>query len=64
MQNWTSDPRRHSDYTGKQVLFLPDPVQLLDVIVTELSISINSLRKDLVEKIIHSRLPIKTIEVL
>jgi citrate lyase subunit alpha/citrate CoA-transferase len=34
------------------------------VIVTERGIAINPLRKDLIEKMKHSRLPIKTIKEL
>ena len=40
------------------------PGELIDVIVTERGIAINPLRKDLIEKVKDSGLPIKTIEEL
>ena len=40
------------------------PGELIDVIVTERGIAINPLRKDLIEKLKNSSLPIKTIQEL
>lgn len=40
------------------------PGELIDVIVTERGIAINPLRTDLIEKLKHSDLPIKTIQQL
>ncbi len=40
------------------------PGELIDVIVTERGIAINPLRSDLIEKLKHSDLPIKTIQQL
>jgi len=40
------------------------PGELIDVIVTERGIAINPLRKDLIEKMKNSKLPIKTIQEL
>jgi citrate lyase subunit alpha/citrate CoA-transferase len=40
------------------------PGELIDVIVTERGIAINPLRKDLLEQMKNSSLPIKTIEAL
>lgn len=47
-----------------EVTTLVGPGELIDVIVTERGIAINPLRKDLIEKLKHSSLPIKTIEEL
>lgn len=47
-----------------EVTTLCGPGELIDVIVTERGIAINPLRKDLLEKMKHSTLPIKTIQEL
>jgi len=47
-----------------EVTTLCGPGEMIDVIVTERGIAINPLRKDLIEKTKHSKLPIKTIEEL
>ncbi|RLD45530.1 MAG: citrate lyase subunit alpha [Bacteroidetes bacterium] len=47
-----------------EVTTLCGPGELIDVIVTERGIAINPLRKDLIEKVKDSGLPIKTIEEL
>jgi len=47
-----------------EVTTLCGPGELIDVIVTERGIAINPLRKDLIEKLKYSKLPIKTIEQL
>ncbi len=47
-----------------EVTTLCGPGELIDVIVTERGIAINPLRTDLIEKMKHSRLPIKTIAQL
>lgn len=47
-----------------EVTTLCGPGELIDVIVTERGIAINPLRKDLIEKLKGSNLPIKTIEEL
>ncbi len=47
-----------------KVTTLCGPGELIDVIVTERGIAINPLRKDLIEKMKHSSLPVKTIEAL
>ena len=47
-----------------EVTILCGPGKIIDVIVTERGIAINPLRKDLIEKTKHSRLPMKTIEEL
>jgi len=47
-----------------EVTTLCGPGELIDVIVTERGIAINPLRKDLIEKLKGSSLPIKTIEEL
>ena len=47
-----------------KVTTLCGPGELIDVIVTERGIAINPLRKDLIEKLKSSSLPIKTIEEL
>lgn len=47
-----------------EVTTLCGPGELIDVIVTERGIAINPLRKDLLEKMSQSSLPIKTIEEL
>ncbi|MEI8202768.1 MAG: citrate lyase subunit alpha [Bacteroidota bacterium] len=47
-----------------EVTTICGPGELIDVIVTERGIAINPLRKDLIEKLIDSKLPIKTIEEL
>jgi len=44
-----------------EVTTLCGPGELIDVIVTERGIAINPLRKDLIEKTKHSKLPFKTI---
>jgi len=47
-----------------EVTTLCGPGELIDVIVTERGIAINPLRKDLIEKVQGSGLPIKTIQEL
>ncbi len=47
-----------------EVTTLCGPGELIDVIVTERGIAVNPLRKDLLEKVEGSGLPIKTIEQL
>ena len=47
-----------------EVTTLCGPGELIDVIVTERGIAINPLRKDLIEKMKDSSLPIKTIQEL
>lgn len=47
-----------------EVTTLCGPGELIDVIVTERGIAVNPLRKDLLEKLKDSKLPIKTIEEL
>ncbi len=47
-----------------EVTTLCGPGNLIDVIVTERGISINPLRKDLIEKVKDSNLPIKSIQQL
>jgi citrate lyase subunit alpha/citrate CoA-transferase len=47
-----------------EVTTICGPGELIDVIVTERGIAINPLRKDLIEKVKHSGLPIKTIQEL
>ncbi len=47
-----------------EVTTICGPGELIDVIVTERGIAINPLRKDLLEKLKNSTLPIKTIEEL
>ncbi len=47
-----------------EVTTLCGPGELIDVIVTERGIAINPLRKDLIEKLKESSLPVKTIEEL
>ena len=47
-----------------EVTTICGPGELIDVIVTERGIAINPLRKDLIEKLKDSNLPIKTIEEL
>ena len=47
-----------------EVTTLCGPGELIDVIVTERGIAINPLRKDLIEKVKGSGLPIKTIQEL
>ncbi|MFO7863472.1 MAG: citrate lyase subunit alpha, partial [Salinivirgaceae bacterium] len=47
-----------------EVTTLCGPGELIDVIVTERGIAINPLRKDLIEKLKDSDLPIKTIKEL
>jgi len=47
-----------------EVTTICGPGELIDVIVTERGIAINPLRKDLIEKLKGSKLPIKTIEEL
>jgi citrate lyase subunit alpha/citrate CoA-transferase len=47
-----------------EVTTLCGPGELIDVVVTERGIAINPLRKDLIEKLKDSKLPIKTIEEL
>ncbi len=47
-----------------EVTTICGPGELIDVIVTERGIAINPLRKDLIEKMKDSKLPIKTIEEL
>jgi len=47
-----------------EVTTLCGPGELIDVIVTERGIAINPLRKDLIEKLKGSILPIKTIQKL
>jgi citrate lyase subunit alpha/citrate CoA-transferase len=47
-----------------EVTTICGPGELIDVIVTERGIAINPLRKDLIEKMKNSKLPIKTIEQL
>lgn len=47
-----------------EVTTICGPGELIDVIVTERGIAINPLRKDLIEKVKGSRLPIKTIQEL
>ena len=46
------------------VTTLCGPGELIDVIVTERGVAINPLRKDLLEKVKDSGLPLKTIEEL
>ena len=48
----------------EEVTTLCGPGELIDVIVTERGIAINPLRKDLIEKVKDSDLPIKTIQEL
>ena len=48
----------------KEVTTITTPGQDIDVLVTERGIAINPLRKDLIEKLANSKLPIKTIEEL
>ena len=48
----------------KEVTTITTPGQDIDVLVTERGIAINPLRKDLIEKLSNSKLPIKTIEEL
>jgi citrate lyase subunit alpha/citrate CoA-transferase len=47
-----------------KVTTLCGPGELIDVIVTERGIAINPLRKDLIEKMKNSNMPIKTIQEL
>ena len=47
-----------------EVTTICGPGELIDVIVTERGIAINPLRKDLIEKLSNSKLPIKTIQEL
>lgn len=47
-----------------EVTTLCGPGELIDVIVTERGIAINPLRKDLLQKLKHSNLPVKTIQQL
>lgn len=47
-----------------EVTTICGPGELIDVIVTERGIAINPLRKDLIEKVKDSGLPIKTIQQL
>lgn len=47
-----------------EVTTICGPGELIDIIVTERGIAINPLRKDLVEKMKDSKLPIKTIDEL
>ena len=47
-----------------EVTTICGPGELIDVIVTERGIAINPLRKDLIEKLKNSDLPIKTIQEL
>jgi len=47
-----------------EVTTICGPGELIDVIVTERGIAINPLRKDLIEKLKDSKLPIKTIHEL
>ena len=47
-----------------EVTTICGPGELIDVIVTERGIAINPLRKDLMEKLKNSSLPIKTIQEL
>ena len=47
-----------------EVTTICGPGELIDVIVTERGIAINPLRKDLIEKMKNTSLPIKTIEQL
>lgn len=47
-----------------EVTTICGPGELIDVIVTERGIAINPLRKDLLEKMQHSGLPLKTIHEL
>jgi len=48
----------------EEVTTICGPGELIDVIVTERGIAINPLRKDLIEKMKNSSLPIKTINQL
>ena len=47
-----------------EVTTLCGPGELIDVIVTERGIAINPARTDLIDKMKHSRLPVKTIQQL
>ncbi|MEE4312331.1 MAG: citrate lyase subunit alpha [candidate division KSB1 bacterium] len=47
-----------------EVTTLCGPGELIDVVVTERGIAINPLRKDLLERVEHTDLPIRTIEEL
>ena len=47
-----------------EVTTICGPGELIDIIVTERGIAINPLRKDLIEKMKNSKLPIKTIQEL
>lgn len=47
-----------------EVTTICGPGELIDVIVTERGIAINPLRKDLIEKMSNSSLPVKTIQQL
>ncbi|MCK5840261.1 MAG: hypothetical protein KAG99_10455, partial [Bacteroidales bacterium] len=47
-----------------EVTTICGPGELIDVIVTERGIAINPLRKDLIEKLKNTDLPVKTIEEL
>ena len=47
-----------------EVTTLTGPGELIDVIVTERGIAVNPLRKDLIEKVKDSGLPIKSIAEL
>lgn len=48
----------------EQVTTVCGPGELIDVIITERGIAINPLRKDLIEKVKNSGLPLKSIEEL
>ena len=48
----------------KEVTTITTPGQDIDVLVTERGIAINPLRKDLLEKLSNSKLPITTIDKL
>ena len=47
-----------------EVTTICGPGELIDIIVTERGIAINPLRKDLIDKMKKSKLPIKTIHEL
>jgi len=56
--------RKNIPIIRKKVTTIVTPGNNIDIVVTDKGIAINPLRKDLIEKLKYSKLPIKTIEEL
>lgn len=48
----------------ENVVTVTTPGETVDVVVTERGIAVNPRRKDLIDRLRHSSLPLKTIEAL